>query len=326
MTAVDRDTLKTYFETGDRPTQSQFTNLIDSPLTLSASLGAPIHSSACLQAASTISITQTGSVIRFDATGGGREVLTANRTYYVRTDGNDSNGGLTNSAASAFLTIQKAIDIVGTIDISIYNVTIQIIAGTYSAGISVIGPWVGSGTVTIVGDTALASNVIISGTGTIISAAAGAQISISGIQVTTSGDACLYSTGNSRITVSGSIIFVNAATRHCWAESAAKIQFDTNYAIAGSAGAYHYFVITGGAVACLSKTISISTSPAFPQVFAYADRIGVIEAHGSTYSGSVSSGKRYDAQSNAVVFTNGGGAAFFPGASAGTTSTGGQYI
>jgi len=68
MTAVDRDTLKTYFETGDRPTQTQFGNFIDSALTLSASLGTPIHSSACLQTGSPLTISQSGSVITHDIT------------------------------------------------------------------------------------------------------------------------------------------------------------------------------------------------------------------------------------------------------------------
>ena len=47
-----------------------------------------------------------------------REKFTANRTYYVRTDGSDGNNGLANNSGGAFLTIAKAIAVVSALDLS----------------------------------------------------------------------------------------------------------------------------------------------------------------------------------------------------------------
>ena len=115
-----------------------------------------------------------------------REVLTANRTYYVRSDGNDSNTGLANTSGGALLTIQKAIDTVAALDISTYSVTIQVGAGTYTVPASVSGPWVKSGSVTLVGDTTTPSNVVVSVSGTLacISVSGCGRLNVGGFKLT----------------------------------------------------------------------------------------------------------------------------------------------
>lgn len=69
---------------------------------------------------------------------------TADITYYVRTDGNDNNTGLANTAGGAFRTIQRAINVVP--DIVNHTVVINIANGTYAETVSVYG-FGGSGAV-----------------------------------------------------------------------------------------------------------------------------------------------------------------------------------
>lgn len=76
-----------------------------------------------------VSVTATNSSGAVTVNVAGREVLTVNRTYYVSTTGSDSNNGL--AAGIPFLTIQKAIDVVASLDIGIYNVTITLASGNY---------------------------------------------------------------------------------------------------------------------------------------------------------------------------------------------------
>lgn len=62
------------------------------------------------------------------------ERLTANRIYYVRKDGSDTNAGLINDTSGAFLTIQKAINVASQIDFNEnknFSIIIQIGDGTY---------------------------------------------------------------------------------------------------------------------------------------------------------------------------------------------------
>lgn len=62
---------------------------------------------------------------------------TADITYYVRTDGNDNNTGLVNTAGGAFRTITKAVTMIP--QIVNHTIVINIANGTYAETVSVYG-------------------------------------------------------------------------------------------------------------------------------------------------------------------------------------------
>ena len=94
---------------------------------------------------------------------GGREVLTANRTYYVATTGSDSNDGLT--VGNPFLTIQKALDVAATIDLAGFAVTVDVADGTYTTSQAITVPFILGGPLVIEGNTGTPANVVIDANG-----------------------------------------------------------------------------------------------------------------------------------------------------------------
>ncbi|MBW4083877.1 hypothetical protein [Paenibacillus sp. S150] len=79
---------------------------------------------------------------------------TTDISYYVRTDGNDGNTGLANTAGGAFKTINKAISMIPQVVNHI--ITIYIGNGSYSESI-LVGGFSGSGSITITGNQSDAS-------------------------------------------------------------------------------------------------------------------------------------------------------------------------
>jgi len=256
-----------------------------------------------------------------------REVLTADRTYYVRTDGSDSNDGLTNSAGGAFRTLQKALDVVATVDFNGFTVTIQMGAGTYTGG-ALVPVCVGQKTVgnlIIQGNTSDPTDVTISVTGgdaIRISDNAMALIKSLTLTTTTLGH-CLHAYGPGAVVQHDDLVFGACAQAHIMAQGGSKIVCPTSYTITGGA-AQHWWARNGGTIDCDFATVTLTGTPAFSGAFAFAQQAGAILCGVMTFVGSAT-GQRYSAILNGVINTVGGGETYLPGSVAGVTATGGQY-
>lgn len=257
------------------------------------------------------------------AAGTVRELLTANRTYYVRTDGSDSNNGLADTSGGAFLTIQKAVDAAISIDMGGYAVTISVAAGTYSAGAVVSKPPVG-GLISIAG--AGATTIISAASSDCFLVSCPTTLFVSNMKLTTTGGSgsCL------RTSVSGAVLTMNAGVefgaavqRHVNSQNGGQINLFANYSITGGAAQHMYSALNGGINGGSNLTVTMSGTLAFT-TFAQA-LYGLITTGSNTYTGGTVTGKRYDSSSNAMLSVGGGGASYFPGSTAGTTSTGGLY-
>lgn len=94
------------------------------------------------------------------SSGGGRELLTANRTYYVDLTGSDSNNGLTSGSGGAFLTMAKANTVIKGLDLAGYQVKMKLADGNYlsQGALTVLAP-IGAGEYLIEGNTTNPENV-----------------------------------------------------------------------------------------------------------------------------------------------------------------------
>lgn len=240
-----------------------------------------------------------------------REVLAANRTYFVNAStGSDSNAGLT--SGTAFATIQKAIDVAASLDLSIYSVTISVADGTYAQ--FQMKQLVGAGSVAIVGNTTTPANCVISAGANIAAhlpfpssysvngfrlsgssygfLATNGQLTFGNIEFNTTGGAQIYCAQFGMISATANYSIIASATRHIQAEVHAKVYIQ-------------------------SKTITLTGTPAFASAFCVASQLASVSINGNTFSGSAT-GSRYSVASGAVIQTAGAGATYLPGNAAGT--------
>lgn len=265
-----------------------------------------------------MALQQTSSLVAI-----ARETLTAARIYYVATTGSNSNDG--KSSAAPFLTIQKAIDTVSTLDLVIYNITISCAAGTYTGGVIVSGPWLGSGTVTILGDATTPANCIISTTSAdcvlVTGIASGVIVSGFRFTTTTSGNG-LYAVNGGLIRVAGKCEFVSiSATGEAMrAEALGIISLETSaFNLSGSLGISLFFAQSG----TITNTVAITftwLANTTATIFAFCSAQGRLDMSSCTFAVGAfgNTGKRYAVANLGFINTAGGGINYFPGTIAGT--------
>jgi hypothetical protein len=181
--------------------------------------------------------------------------------------------------------------------------------------------YVGAGPVTLQGDTATPSNVLISTTSNAainLDSVVGKWV-VKGLklQTTTSGVGLLVQNG-SHVDFQN-MDFGACVGPHMYATGGSAVTCIGPYTISGGSG-YHSWCESSSAITIFGKTLTLTGTPAFSGAFAEATRAAVIICTGNTYTGAAT-GKRYDASVNGVLVI---GADVLPGNVAGTTATGGQ--
>lgn len=257
-----------------------------------------------------------------------REVLSADRTYYVRTDGSDSNTGLANTAGGAFLTVQKAVNTFATLDGNGFRFIIQIGAGTFSGNIDTSTPLLGNGGFTselgifgalfISGVDASGSTVLTSASLATLNIAANVvvlknlEIQAASVGMYIYGIGTVYFESGVRIGTCGSIQISPLA--------GGSLFIFAPYAIVG-AGFAHLYINGQGFVQHYATPTICTGSLAFTQ-FIFVNGAGYYEGSaGFDVGGATVTGQRYVIQTGGILNTNGGGPNYFPGNSAGTGGT-----
>lgn len=253
-----------------------------------------------------------------------RERLTASRTYYVRTDGSDSNDGLSNTSGGAFLTLQKAADVVlNDLDLSGFDVTVSVADGAYTAGVSIAAPWIGEGSVYFIGDTTTPSNCTVTvASGNCFALENGARLSVRGFKLSTTGSGnCLQAYLASSMSCQD-IEFGACAVSHLECGTGSTILVTGNYSITGSAVS-HWHCGSPGIISIGAYTVTLTGTPAFSSYFAGAAQAGNIVSS-ATFVGSAT-GTRFVVHKNAFIEAVGGSITTFPGNADGVTNIGGIF-
>ena len=244
--------------------------------------------------------------------------------FYVRSNGDDYNSGLENTAAGAFLTLQKAIDVAtqyvetnaaGTVNIYING-------GTPYAG-ATAHCTSGNGQININGP----AQLLASDGDALTVRGNGARWGLVDIEfrTTTSGHG-LRVTNGAYAAVS-SCDFSDCVSGHVLADNNGVADMSDARFLLGTPG--DSLRAEAGGVITYVGDIYVGTSVTIGGAFVSSRRgLGLVDISGVTTVTNPGgmTGKRYSMVGNSVCYSNGKATTFLPGTIAGTTATGGQYL
>ncbi|HEY4248076.1 MAG TPA: hypothetical protein VGM64_14590 [Lacunisphaera sp.] len=253
-----------------------------------------------------------------------RTFVTSSFSYFVRTDGSDSNTGLVDSAGGAFSTYGRAMTAVAALDFN--NLIVTVCAGTES-GVKtfsediVVPSLVGGGQLWITGNGSSA-NTVLSATGDGIQGrqVGATSVNIDKIKIVSSSGNGVQALGQSIFNIKG-VNFGACGSAHMSAHDNQStilvLNNTTGLTISGGASA-HLWAQAGAVIFYESNSPTISGSPAFSSAFALATANAYIQASANTYTGSAT-GLQYFVNLGAMIAVLSGGN--FPTSTAGAADT-----
>lgn len=267
----------------------------------------------------------------------GLEKLTADRTLYVRLDGNDANDGLADTAGGALRTVQAALDKARLIDLNNHNFVVQIRDGTFSGVLRAASlPAVaGVGNCYLKGNYTNPSACVLTitdegGSGRVVDTEPFAVWTVGGFKFTSpaAASALVVVHDHGRINIEGKVEYADGWV-HNWVTSDGYLEFwNASPATVIISGPSFYHLLAGAATVdyavesiTITDTVAIDTFAvvnSYGQIFVYIDS-GIITGKGLV------TGRRYTVQDFAVLDTGGGGETTLPGTTTGVVKTYGIY-
>lgn len=229
------------------------------------------------------------------AVNSGRETLTADRTYFVRTDGSDSNDGLANTSGGAFLTWARAFSTIAAIDGGGFIVTVQG-NGTFTANVTINQNFVGVTKIIISGDTATPANCTFGATSGVACFTVDTltPVDFTGVRLgngTGPTNGLFVSRGVASIT--GNCHFGAVTTHQILLQGPyAVLRLRANYSVVGGAAvhcaAFDDAFLDGDSTS--NYTVTVTGSPSFSTAFYVIGRRGGMLLVNVIYSGGISGG------------------------------------